>query len=549
MHGHPGFFGWSLGSRAFPGRARRRAKGGSHKTSEQLKTRSEQPFPSFIRTSLRRLSALRRGADAGDPEAAIGNLSRNAVTEHFDAVVIGSGPAGQKAAITCAEHGQHVALIDRDKGVGGACVRHGAVPSKTLREVAITFDKLRRLTGRSATSWLSENTLFASLLPRKDAVVDAHEAYMRGQLARTGVELRGGTARFRSHREVEARDAAGRSSRITADNFFIATGSSPRAPDNVSVDHQHILDTTSILELKYVPRSLVVLGSGVIACEYASIFSALGVPVTMVHTERAPLAFLDPDLVSCFVDEFAARQGSYLGGARVDGAAWNGLYGVDVSLSNGSVIAADKVLCALGRNANVRGLGLERAGVQLNHRGHVQVDRHFRTSAPNVYAVGDVIGPPALASTSVEQGHRAAQHALGVPIEHPASSVPTSIFTIPEISSIGLTEAQAVTEFGDARTGSARFAEVARGQISDNVRGHLKLVADPADRIVGAQIAGESASELIHIAQMATLGRLSIEKFVDEAMVFPSLAEAFRIAALDLLQSPVRPRAHAAAAE
>ncbi len=471
------------------------------------------------------------------------------MTEHFDAVVIGSGPAGLKAAITCAKYGQHVALIDRDKGVGGACVRQGAVPSKTLREVAVTFDKLRRLTGRDVGSLFSEHTPFASLMARKNAVVDAHEGYMRGQLARNGVELRGGTARFRSRHEVEVLDAAGRRSRVSADNFFIATGSSPTAPDDVTIDHQHILDTSSILELKYLPRSLVVLGSGVIACEYASIFSALGVPVTMVHTERAPLGFLDPDLVSCFADEFAARRGTYLGGARIDGAAWNGLYGVDVSLSNGSVIAADKVLCALGRSANVRSLGLERAGVKLSERGHVNVDRYFRTSASNIYAVGDVVGPPALASISMEQGRRAAQHALGVPIEHPVSSVPTSIFTIPEISSIGLTEAQAVTEFGDARTGIARFAEVARGQISDNVRGHLKLVADPADRIVGAQIAGEGASELVHVAQMAILGGLSVETFVDEAMVFPSLAEAFRIAALDLLQSPVRQQARAAAAE
>ena len=471
------------------------------------------------------------------------------MTEHFDAVVIGSGPAGLKAAITCAEQGQHVALIDRDKGVGGPCVRQGAVPSKTLREVAVSYDKLRRLTGQSVNSLLPEDTPFAKLMARKDAVVDAHETHMRGQLARTGVELRGGTARFRSRREVEVRDATGRSSRVTADNFFIATGSSPRTPDDVNVDHQHILDTRSILELKCVPRSLVVLGSGVIACEYASIFSALGVPVTMVHTELSPLGFLDPDLVRCFIEEFSARRGTYLGGARVDGAAWNGLYGVDVNLSNGSVIAADKVLCALGRNANVRGLGLEGAGVQLNHRGHVQVDRHFRTSAPNVYAVGDVIGPPALASTSMEQGRRAALHALGLPIEHPVSSVPTSIFTIPEISSIGMTEAETVIEFGYARTGSARFAEVARGQITDSVRGHLKLVADPAGRIVGAQIAGEGASELVHIAQMAILGDLCVDTFVDEAMVFPSLAEAFRVAALDLLQSPVRQQARAAAAE
>ncbi|HMR07936.1 MAG TPA: Si-specific NAD(P)(+) transhydrogenase [Polyangiaceae bacterium] len=459
------------------------------------------------------------------------------MTEHFGAIVVGAGPAGQKAAICMAKAGRRVLLVDRTVRVGGACVRHGTVPSKTLREVAVTFDKLRRLTGRDIGSPLAEQTPLASLMARKDAVIDAHEGYMHAQLARNGVELRRAIASFEDKRTVELLDVHGGRTRVSADRYFLATGSSPKDPDDVCVDHQHILDSDSILSLTYLPRSLVVLGSGVIACEYASIFSALGVPVTMVHSYPSPLGFLDPDLVSCFLDGLSARGGTYLGNVRIDHAAWNGLYGVDVNLSDGNVLSADKVLCALGRSANVHGLGLERAGVKLSDRGHVRVDRYFRTSTPHIYAVGDVVGPPSLASTSMEQGRRAAQHALGVPVEHEISAVPTSIFTIPEISSVGLTEAQALEAHGVVRTGHANFAEVARGQISDNVSGHLKLVADSAGRLIGAQIAGEGASELVHVAQMAILGGLHVDTFVDEAMSFPTLAEAFRIAALDMLQS------------
>jgi NAD(P) transhydrogenase len=470
------------------------------------------------------------------------------VTAHYAAIVIGAGPAGQKAAVCCAKAGRRVLLVDRTVRVGGASVRHGIVPSKTLREVAVTFDKLRRLTGRDVGSPLPEQTPLASLMIRRDAVIDAHEGFMHAKLARNGVELRRAIARFANPREVELHDVHGGQERVSADSYFIATGSSPREPKSVQVDHQHILDSDSILSLTYLPRSLIVLGSGVIASEYASIFSALGVPVTMAHPNLTPLSFLDPDLANFFLGEFSERGGVYLGGVHIEHAAWNGLYGVDVSLSNGSVISADKVLCALGRSANVSGMGLEHAGVHVNERGNVQVDRYFRTSAPHIYAVGDVVGPPSLASTSMEQGRRAAQHALGAPIENNLSTVPSSIFTIPEISSVGLTEAQALEAFGAVRTGTARFSQVARGQISDNITGHLKLVADPGGRVVGAQIAGEGASELVQVAQMAILGRLAVETFVDESMSFPTLAEAFRIAAVDMLQSAddLSPRAQAA---
>jgi NAD(P) transhydrogenase len=305
----------------------------------------------------------------------------------------------------------------------------------------------------------------------------------------------------------------------------------------VPIDHEHVLDSDSILSMTYLPRSLAVLGGGVIASEYATIFAALGVQVTMIDKAGRPLSFLDEEILGRFVAAFEANPGCvYVGGASVASVAWNGVDGVVTRLDNGWELRTEKVLCALGRVANVDDLALDKAGLATNERGHVPVDAQCRTKVPHIYAVGDVIGPPSLASASMEQGRRAVRSALGLPVGAGSETIPAGIYTIPEIASIGLGEAEARRRHGDCFVGRARFAELARGQIAACTEGLLKLIVEPQHlAVVGCQILGEGATELIHLAQMAMLTGTSAAAFVENIFNFPTLAEAYRVAALDAI--------------
>src|SRR6185503_13164632 len=278
---------------------------------------------------------------------------------------------------------------------------------------------------------------------------------------------------------VQAVDGTRRHAR--AETIMIATGSRPRTPPHVPVDHENILDSDSILSLIYLPASLTVLGAGVIANEYASTFSALGVQVTMIDKGERPLGFLDPELTDVFLAGFAARGGRFLGGSKVASVASGNAGNVVTQLEDGETVTSEKMLCALGRVAECVGLDLETAGVAVNPQGYLQVDEHYRTSTPHIYAIGDVIGPPSLAATSMEQGRRAARHALGLAVEESVDVTPIGIYTIPEIGCVGLTEAKVRELRGGCRVGRARFHELARGQICGDLEGMLKLVSDPDD--------------------------------------------------------------------
>ena len=302
------------------------------------------------------------------------------------------------------------------------------------------------------------------------------------------------------------------------------------------MDHEHVLDSDSILSLAYLPRSLAVLGGGVIASEYASVMSQLGVAVTMVDRAPRPLAFLDPELSSGFVASFQAGGGRYLAERKVLDVAFDGVSRVVATLDDGSTVETEKVLVALGRTGCLDGLGLDAAGLEATPRGTLDVDACGRTAAGHIYAVGDVAGPPALAASAMEQGRRAACHALGRDLREAAHPLPIGIYTIPEIASVGLAEPEAGDVLGCApRIGRARFREVARGHIAGVGDGLLKLVADPAGgRLLGIQIIGEGATELIHVGQMALVAGLGVEDLIDTIFNFPTLAEAYRIAALDV---------------
>jgi NAD(P) transhydrogenase len=469
----------------------------------------------------------------------------------YDLVVVGGGPAGQKAAVQGAKAGARVLLIERAKSAGGACVRYGTIPSKTLRETALSLGKFRRLTAHVMDVELPAQLQMSSLMERKEQVVAAHERYMQAQLERNGIEVQQGVARFTSSTTLEIKLLDGKKRQLSSRYFVIAAGSVPRTPDNVPVDHEHVLDSDSLLSLSYLPESLVVLGAGVIACEYASIFAALGVKVTVIDKGERPLGFMDPELVEHFVRELRQAGGEFLGQRTLESVTFDGISRVETRLSGGELITSEKLFCALGRVAPVAELGLDAAGVKLTSRGLIEVDGSLRTSAPNVYAAGDVIGPPALASTSMEQGRRAACHALGLDLGQQGELAPAGIYTMPELGSVGLTEQQARERFGDVLVGRAKFEEVARGQISAAENGLLKLIAHPTTGVVlGAHAAGESATELVHIGQMACIAQLGFETFIDTVFNFPTFAEAYRVAAFDLLkQTRSRASAKPAAAE
>lgn len=455
----------------------------------------------------------------------------------YDFVIVGSGPAGQKAAICAAKAGKRVLVVEREARNGGACVHHGTIPSKTLRETALALRSLDRRTGGVLAVEIQPDLEVASLMSRLSDVVRAHEQYIEAQLHRNHITTWHGHARLTSSRTLLVTAPTGERRNVQADTIVLATGSRPRAPEGVPIDHEHILDSDSILSMTYLPRSLIVLGSGVIGSEYASIFSSLGVNVTMIDASERPISFLDPDLTTAFLTAFRATGSRFLAKRRIQSVRHDGLAQCEVVLDDGEVIVADKVLSAQGRIANVDRLELAQIGIRTTQRGFIEVDAHCLTSVPNVYAVGDLIGPPALASAAMDQGRRAARHALGLPDEKDEGLTPFCAYTIPEIASVGLSDTDAIARHGGAIVGRAKYAEIARAHIAVSGDGLIKIVTDKRGRkILGVQVVGEGASELVHVGQMAMIAGADVEVFIDATFNFPTLAEGYRIAALDVVR-------------
>lgn len=449
-------------------------------------------------------------------------------------LVIGGGPGGQKAAIAAAKAGQQVTLVESGRDVGGACVHTGTIPSKALRQLAL---EARGMDDSLDEAIEGERIIpLAELKERGEAVRAGHSHFMRAQLERNGIRIERGRGRFESEHVVSVTTPRGTVTKFEAQRIIIATGSRPRIPDDFSIDHEHVLDSDSILSLSYVPESLVVLGGGVIACEYASIFATLGSRVTIVDRAPRPLAFLDPELSAGFVEAFERRGGSYVPEARATGIEWDGFSQNMVALEGGRFLEASKVLVALGRVGCLPELSLENAGLEANARGLLDTDADLRTAVSHIYAIGDVIGPPALATTAMEQGRRAAAHAVGQPIAEGVAALPVGIYTIPDIATVGLTEDEAREQGIEPAIGRARFDEVARALINRRTEGWLKIVADRTDgRILGVQILGENATDLIHVGQVALHAAWTADDFVENAFNFPTLTEAYRVASLAVL--------------
>lgn len=456
------------------------------------------------------------------------------MTESFDWIVVGAGPGGLKAASCAAQSGAKVAIIEREPRIGGACVHRGTIPSKALREAARQLQRFFAQAQQFGMIVPSE-LQFQHVRGRLDRVIDTHVRTLCDGLESDGVTRIHGAARFVGTHDLEVRSPAGVVRSLHAEHVVIATGSRPRQPPGIDVDHEQVLDSDSVLGLEYLPHSITILGGGIIACEYASIFASLGTLVTVIDRASRPMAFLDPDLSRGFIDAFIDLGGRYLGGRKVTGVVSDALGSAETRLDNGEVIASERVLVALGRVPNTSGLGLDVAGVTLDEQGRIAVDSHGRTSLAHVYAVGDVVGPPALASCSMEQGRRAVLHALGHAEASRASIVPMGIFTIPELAAVGETEEAARARLGEIVVGRADFGELARGQIADEPAGFLKIVADASGtQLLGVGIVGEGATELIHMGQLVLLGSARVADFVDYTFNFPTMAEAYRNAALDI---------------
>lgn len=455
--------------------------------------------------------------------------------EHYDLVVIGAGPAGWSAALQGAKLGMRVAMAEKDPMLGGACVRTGTLPSKTLRHTVLQLMSTRRAAHLGIHSTALRPLGIRDLMGPKDTVVEDHERTIRGFFERNKIEVLGGSASFISPSEIRIATRL-REDTVTAGHIVIATGSSPRRPDSIPFDDRLLCDSDSILGIDAIPRSITIIGGGVIGCEYASIFSTLGVKVTVVDRREHLLRFLDLDLSEALTNSMRRAGIRLLLGESLADTHFEEQRGtprVCINLKSGRHVRSDLVLVAAGRVSNTTALDLDKIGVSTDDSGLIKVDERFRTTSEKVYAVGDVIGFPALASTGMHQGRLAVLDAAGVDVP-PTRALPIAIYTIPEISAIGLTEQECREQGLAYEVGVARYAETPRGQILGDNEGMLKMIFDRDNRkVLGMHLIGQSSSELVHVGMMLVHLEATVDQLLGAVFNYPTLSEAYRVAALD----------------
>lgn len=458
--------------------------------------------------------------------------------EPFDFVVIGSGPAGEKAAAKAAYFGKRVAVVERaEQSVGGVAVtKLGMIPTKTLREAALYLTGFRKRDIYGASLDLEPSLLHSQLHERTDSVSSTMSDEVSGNLDRHRIELVVGTATLEPDHVVRVSTAGG-DRLLHGEAILVATGSRPYRPPGIPFDDPDVIDCEQVLEIESTPDSVVVVGAGAIGTEHASIFLALGAKVTLVDGAERILSYVDAELSDELRQVFEASGMELRLGTRIDGVHRDGGRLV-VRLDDGTELRPEKLLFASGRSGNTEELGLAEAGVDVDDRGRVLVDDRFRTSAAGIYAAGDVIGPPALASAAMEQGRIAACDAFGLPgIDAVDPVIPTGVYSIPEVAGVGLTEQEAQLRGLDYAVGRARFTTNSRGNISGATEGLVKLLFRRDDQtLIGAHILGEIASELIHVAQASLHHGDTIHYFLDTTFNVPTFAEAYKYAAYDALQ-------------
>jgi NAD(P) transhydrogenase len=452
----------------------------------------------------------------------------------FELVVIGSGPAGQRAAVQAAKLGRKVALVEKRSAVGGACVNTGTIPSKTIREAILYLTGLNQRSIYGQAYRLKDEVSIADLAVRTRQVVERERQVIRDQLLRNRVTLVDGDARFEDPHTlaITARDGGGR--RLTADAVVIATGSEPAHPKDIAFNRSTILDSDDIvLRLQQLPNTIVIVGAGVIGIEFASMFAALGSKVTVVDGRNELLDMCDAEITEALRYHLRELNVVFRFGERVVKVEETE-HGTLTSLASGKLIPADVVFYSAGRVGATSDLGLEAAGLEADDRGRIEVDARYRTAVPHIYAAGDVIGFPSLASTSSEQGRLAASDAFGLETRSREALLPFGIYSIPEISYVGRNERELTDATVPYEVGIAHYRELARGQILGDHHGLVKLLVSPDDRtILGVHAFGAGATEVVHIGQAVMGLGGTVDYLVDSVFNYPTLAEAYKVAALD----------------
>ena len=452
----------------------------------------------------------------------------------YDLIVIGSGPAGRRAAIQAAKLRKRVLVVERGRQVGGVSVHTGTIPSKTLRETVLNLSGWRER-GFYGRAYRAKQNIGADDLIKRLRMTLEHEVeVLEHQFARNNVDVIQGSAQFQDANTITV-DSDGVISTFAADRYLICVGTRPYRPAHIAFDGDNILDSDEILDLKRIPRHLVVVGASVIGIEYASIFSALDVRVTIVEPNPTVLPFIDREVADEFLHDLRDRGVALRFGCKAVSAVVESPQNCLVALEDGREIRADMVLFSAGREGAVETLGLDTCGLTPDARGRLAVDKAtFQTPVPHIYAAGDIIGFPSLASTSMEQGRIAACHAFGEPSHAPPEFFPYGIYSVPEISTVGMNEEEVREKGIPYECGIARFREISRGQIMGLSSGFMKLIfSRKTRRLLGAHIVGEGATELIHIGQAVLNLHGGLDYFVENTFNYPTLAEAYKVAALD----------------
>jgi len=463
-------------------------------------------------------------------------LSEASDADCFDLVVIGSGPAGEKGANQAAYHGYRVAVVERRSEPGGGAIAVAGVPVKALRDTAVYLTGWSRRDVYGVGISLAPDLVMNRLRARMGEVVETMTAAVAQNLERHGVELVHGDARLGPDRTVIVRDPEGRERTLQARVVLLATGSRPYHPPEVPFEDPDVHDSETVLSIERLPERILIVGGGPVGSEYASIFSALGVEVTLVDRGERLLPLLDRELSETLAENLRRSGARLILGGQVESVRRDG-EGLVVRV-DGEDLRPQIVLHAVGRTGNVEGLGLADAGVEVDDRGRIRVDQSFETTAEGIYAAGDVIGPPGLASVSMEQARVAMCRAFGIPLKECVDPlVPTGIYTLPEVGMVGLTEEAARAAGEDVETGRAYFAANPRARIAGTTEGLVKLVFRASDhRLLGAHILGEEATELIHIAHAMLHSGATVREFIDTTFNFPTRADAYKYAAYDALQ-------------
>ena len=458
-------------------------------------------------------------------------------TEKYDLIVIGGGPAGEKGASKAAYYGKRVALIERAPHLGGAGINTGTVPSKTLRESALYYSGLQQRGLYGIDYSFKKDLSIKNFMHRERTVVDKERELIEKTIKRHNITVIHGVGSLKDAHTVHIKSPNSELD-LYGEIILIATGSSPRRPPEIPFDGKLIYDSDTILDMNRIPKTMVVVGGGVIGTEYASIFTALGIKVTLIEPKGRIVSFVDSEIAKRLMNQLEEMGLKFIFNDRMTAIELQGDH-VKVTLEKGESMDFEVALITAGRQSNVEELGLEQVGIKMGERGLILVDENFQTNIPNIFAVGDVIGFPALASTSMEQARAAIVHAFNLEYkEKLAPFLPLAVYAIPEFSSVGLTEDECKEQNIPYLIGRAYYEENARGQIIGDLYGMIKLVFSPEDKkLLGAHIIGEQASELIHIASHVMLTHGAIDAFIEAVYNYPTLSDSYQYAAYDGLKN------------